>query len=141
VPGATAVMVAVLVPVTDAAAVARPFEPEAFETLAMFVAEEFQVTAVVRLDVLESEYVPVAVNCCVCPAEIVDDAGVTATDRSCAAVTVNVVEPEMFVGGSTALRVVVPTRPAVAMPREPAAFEMLAMEGLDDCHVTVAVRS
>jgi hypothetical protein len=85
--------------------------------------------------------VPVAVNCCVWPAEIVGDAGVTTTDTSCAAVTVNVVEPETFVAGSTALRVVVPTRLAVATPRVPAAFEMLAMEGLEDCHVTVALRS
>jgi hypothetical protein len=56
-------------------------------------------------------------------------------------VTVNVVEPETFVAGSIALRVVVPTRPAVATPRVPAAFEMLAVEGLEDCHVTLAVRS
>ena len=53
-PGTAAVMVAVLVPVTDAAAVARPFDPEAFEMLATFVAEELQVTAVVRGDVVES---------------------------------------------------------------------------------------
>ena len=55
VPGTVAVMVAVLAAGTDAAAVARPFEPEAFEMLATFVAEELQVAVVVRSAVLESE--------------------------------------------------------------------------------------
>jgi hypothetical protein len=55
VPGTVAVMVAVLGADTDAAAVARPLEPEAFEMLATFVAEELHVTVVVRSTVLESE--------------------------------------------------------------------------------------
>jgi hypothetical protein len=55
VPGTAAVMVAVLVPDTDATAVARPLEPEAFEMLATFVAEELHVTVAVRSTVLESE--------------------------------------------------------------------------------------
>ena len=54
-PGTVAVMVAELAAGTDAAAVARPFEPEAFEMLATFVAEELHVTVVVRSTVLESE--------------------------------------------------------------------------------------
>ena len=54
-PGTVAVMVAVLGADTDAAAVARPLEPEAFEMLATFVAEELQVAVVVRSAVLESE--------------------------------------------------------------------------------------
>ena len=54
-PGTVAVMVAVLGADTDAAAVARPLEPEAFEMLATFVVEELHVTVVVRSTVLESE--------------------------------------------------------------------------------------
>ena len=80
-------------------------------------------------------------NCCVWPAKMEGDAGVTATDTSCAAVTVSVVEPEIFVAGSTALTVVVPTDAVVANPFEDSAFERVATAGVDELHVTVDVRS
>jgi hypothetical protein len=48
--------------------------------VATLVAEEAQVTWLVRFCVLLSEYVPVAVNCCVTPEEIFWLAGVTAME-------------------------------------------------------------
>src|SRR5262249_12498645 len=51
-------------------------------TVATLVFEEAHVTWLVRLWVLESEYVPVALNCCVAPTVSVGFAGVTAIDVS-----------------------------------------------------------
>lgn len=65
VPGFTAVIVAVLVPDTVAGAVARPGGAGTFEMVATVASEELQVTSAVRGRVLESVYVPVAVNCSV----------------------------------------------------------------------------
>src|SRR5437773_1574570 len=57
------------------------------------VAEEIQVTELVRFCVLPSVYVPVAVNCCGNPAAIDGFAGVTAIDTSAGGATVSVVDP------------------------------------------------
>jgi hypothetical protein len=62
--------------------------------VATAAAEELHVAVLVRFCVLPSEYVPVAVNCCVLPLVIDAFAGVTAIDTSVAAVTVSVVLPE-----------------------------------------------
>src|SRR4051812_30443795 len=64
----------VLVPMDKAEA-----RPVVF-TLATPVFAEFQVAELVRLAVVASEYVPVAVNCCVAPVKMVGFAGVTAID-------------------------------------------------------------
>ena len=61
--------------------------------VAAVVFDEAQVTEDVMFCVLLSEYVPVAVNCCVVPLGIEGLAGLTAMDTSVAAVTVSVVEP------------------------------------------------
>ncbi len=50
--------------------------------VATAVVDEVQVTWLVRFWVLESEYVPVAVNCCVPPMRHDGFAGVTAIDVS-----------------------------------------------------------
>jgi hypothetical protein len=70
-PAAVAVMF--VLPV--ATAVANPL-PEIVATL---VVAEAHVAELVRSFVLLSEYIPVAVNCCVAPAAIDAEAGVTAT--------------------------------------------------------------
>ena len=57
----------------DETAVARP--PAL--TTAITVFEEAHVTWLIKFWVLASEYVPVAVNCCVAPAKKVGDTGVT----------------------------------------------------------------
>lgn len=135
--GSLAVMV---VAPTDAV-VASPFDPPALEMLATAPADELHVTVDVRSCVVELLYVPVAVNCRVRPSGTLVDAGVTAIETSCAAVTVSVAEPEMFVAGSRAVMVVVPITPAVATPSEPLAFETEAMAGVVDDHVTAVVRT
>ena len=64
---------------------------------------------------LPSEYVPVAVNCCVPPTTIVGFAGVIAIELSVGTVcTVNVVLP--VTPASVAERVVLPADTAVARP-------------------------
>jgi hypothetical protein len=54
-------------------------KPEAL-TVVMLESDELHVTELVRFDVLPSEYVPVAVNCCVVPITIEGLAGVIAKD-------------------------------------------------------------
>ena len=56
---------------------------------------DVHVTLAVRVCVLPVVYVPVAVNCRVCPAAIDGAAGVTAIDTSAGAVTVTVPKLEM----------------------------------------------
>ena len=70
----TTVDVPVVIPVASPAAV----------IVATDVVDEVQVTWLVRFCMLESEYVPVAVNCCVPPCAIDGFAGVTAIEVSVA---------------------------------------------------------
>jgi hypothetical protein len=72
---------------------ATPVAKPAPETVATDAFEELQVTEFVMTSVLASEYVPVAVNCCVAEIAMLGFAGVTAMDVSVAAVTVRTVEP------------------------------------------------
>jgi hypothetical protein len=74
--------VAVIVVEPAATAVASP---EAL-MVAFDVSDEPHVTDAVMFFVLLSEYVPVAVNCCVVPVVTLGFAGVTATEASVAAV-------------------------------------------------------
>src|SRR5262245_48443633 len=74
----TAPSVAEMVAVPVAAAVASPVAL----IVAAAVFEDAHVTWLVRSSVLESEYVPVAVYCCVAPAVSVALAGMTAIDVS-----------------------------------------------------------
>ena len=106
-------------------AVASPLEPAAL--LMDAITEGFgvvvQVTDDVRFCVVASEYIPVAINCCVVPLAILGLTGVTPMDDRVAAVTVNVVLPEI----SPDVAVIVmgpPTVNAVASPLEPAALLM-----------------
>src|SRR5271157_6376148 len=69
---------------------AKPAE----EIVAVARDPEDQVTLFVKFCVLPSVYVPVAVNCSERPATTEGSPGVTAIERSAAAVTVRVVEPE-----------------------------------------------
>jgi hypothetical protein len=62
-------------------------------TVATGVAEEIHVELPVRFCVVPSLYVPVAANCCDCPAATVAMLGVTEMEVSTAAVTVSVAEP------------------------------------------------
>src|ERR1700740_338054 len=84
--------VAVICVVPAATPVANPVAPP---IVAKPVFDDFHVTLVVMFFVELSLYVPVAVNCCVLPATIEGDAGVTAMDCSVtpAAFTVSIAVP------------------------------------------------
>src|SRR5262249_61195757 len=84
-----ATTVRLVLPVTEpsaAAIVVVPVAPAVASPPAVTVAapvfDEFQVTWLVRFCVLASEYLPVAVNCCVPPTVTVGVAGVTAVEVS-----------------------------------------------------------
>lgn len=79
----------VLVP-TPAAAASPPVEV----IVATEAVPDAQFATDVRINVELSEYVPVAMNCCVVPFAIEGFKGVTAIDVSVGAVTVSVVEPD-----------------------------------------------
>lgn len=131
--------VAVITVVPVATDVARPCEPGAFETVAVAAVPEFHVTSAVRSCVDASVYVPVAVSCFVRPSGMLGFVGVTAIETSVAGVTVSAAVP--LIVPSVAVIVVAPTAAAVARPREPAAFEIVAVATRLDDHVTCVVRS
>jgi hypothetical protein len=68
-----------------------------------------------------------------------DDAGDSGGGAT--GVTVSAAVPEMGVEASVAVIVVAPSATAVARPWEPEAFEMVAVLGEDEDHVTASVRS
>jgi hypothetical protein len=78
--------------------------------VAAAVFEEVKVTLLVRFCVELSLNVPVAVNCCVKPATMLDAVGVTVIDTKVAAVTVSVEVPAIV--PLFAVIVVVPTAAA-----------------------------
>src|SRR5580658_7576878 len=131
--------VAVMVEAPVATAVARPWEPEALDTVASAVTDDDHVTASVRLAVLRFEYVPVAVNCWVSPAAIDAVGGDTAMLTSTAGVMVRTAVPRM--SPEVAVMVEAPVATAVARPWEPEALDTVASAVTDDDHVTESVRS
>ena len=102
--------VAVMIGAPAATAVARPL----LLTVATKVFDELQVTCVVILKLVPSEYAPVAVNCWVTPAGMLGLAGVTDMEDKVAEVTVRVVLPEIL--PEMAVMVAVPAEKAVARP-------------------------
>jgi hypothetical protein len=123
---------------TDAA-VATPRVPAAFEMLAIDGADDVQVTCAVSVCVVPSLNVPVAMNACVAPVGTAGDDGVIAMERSTAAVTLSETLPAIPVPGSVAVRVVVPTDSAEAIPSLPAALEMVATATAEDVQLTIVV--
>ena len=99
------------------------------EMVAMAAFADAQVTDAVRLRVLPSEYVPVAVNCCVLPLAIDGFAGVTAIELNTVALTVRFALPATR--PEVAMTCVVPCATPVARP--PAV--MVAVAELDVDHV------
>jgi len=134
--------VAVIVVVPGATADALPLVPPALLMVALEVSDELHVTDAVKFCVVLLEYVPVAVNCCVKPAgltEMLGLAGVTAMETSVALVAVRVVVPEIV--PRVAVIVVEPAAAADAIPLEPTALLMVALEVSDELHVTADVKS
>ena len=119
-------------------AVARPRNPD---TLLMVMAVPFddaQVTLVVKICVVESLKVPVAVNCWVALIAMSAPVGVTASEASTAGVTVSVAMLEVT-PADTAVIADVPVPAAKALPCEPAALLMLATERVAENQVALPV--
>src|SRR5690348_470826 len=110
--------------------------PEVFN-VATVVSLDDHDTVLVRFCVVLSLNVPVAVNCCVVPKATEESAGVIAMERSTAAVTVRVVDPDTL--PEVAATVVVPIPTLVARPCDPAVLLTLATLGLLETHCTVVV--
>src|SRR5580658_8768120 len=127
--------VAVMVTAPVATPVARPWEPDALETVAVPFADDDQVTLSVRFCVVRLEYVPVAANCTVWPTPRDTTGGVTAMATSTAGVTVRAAVPGMSVTGSVAVMVTAPVATPVARPPE----ETVAVALLDDAQLTLSV--
>ena len=131
--------VAVIVVEPAATGVASPIEPAVLLIPAMDDDDELQVTAVVRFCVEPSEYVPVAVNCCVLPMAMLGLVGVIATETSVAGFTISVVDPDRV--PDVAVIVVEPAAAAVTSPIEPAVLLIPAMDDADELQTTSTVRS
>ena len=78
-------------------------------------------------------------SCCCVPFAMLVFVGVTAMDKSVAAVTERVVAPDTL--PSVALMAVLPIATLVARPLLPAALDTAATEGFVEDQVAVAVRS
>jgi hypothetical protein len=123
--------VAVMVGVPAEKAVARPL----LLTVAIDVSVELQVTCVVILKLVPSEYVPVAVNCWVAPIGMLGLAGVINMEERVAEFTVRVVLPEIV--PEVAVIVALPAAMAVAWPL----LLMVATGAFEELQVTCGVIS
>jgi hypothetical protein len=105
--------VAVIVVGPGATEVANPFEPTALLIVATDLDEESQVTDVVRFCVVLSEYVPVAVNCCVLPKAILGLAGVTSIEVNVAPELIVPAPPTLQVASTAASEIITTTIPSL----------------------------
>ena len=112
-------------------AVAKPLA----STLTTNVFVEAQITCVVILWLVPSEYAPVAVNCKVSPEDSLELTGATDTEERVAEVTVKVVLPEI----PPELAVMMRLPAAMAVARPP--LVTVATAGFDDPQVTCMVIS
>ena len=127
--------VAVMVDKPVATPVARPV----LDIVTTFVFDELQAIVPVIFCAVLSEYVPIAINCCVAFNAMLGLLGVTAIETSIAgAVIVNITDPDILPDKpllDVALIVVVPAATAVARP----VFEILALLVSVDVQATESV--
>jgi len=121
--------------------VANPLKPAALSMVATDASEDIHVADDVKFCVEESEYVPVALNCCFVPRETLAAPGLTVIDISVSSVTFSVAVPVFPETGSTAVIVVSPAANEMANPLEPAALLTVATAMSEDVHVTDDVKS
>jgi hypothetical protein len=121
--------------------VARPFEPAVFDTWATVGSDASQAAVPVRSRLVESVYVPVAVNCCFAPSAMDGAGGVIASEVRRAAVTVKAVLAESPDPGSVAEMVVVPSPTVEASPRAAPVVDTVATLKTDVDQFTLAVMS
>lgn len=84
--------------------------------------------------VVPSEYVPVAVNCCVMPMARLAPEGVTAMEFRTGALTVSAAELDINPPNDAVINVV-PVPTDTASPCDPAVFPTVATVGDDELHV------
>ena len=133
--GLTTLPCVAVIPVVPAATPVA--NPVAAPIVANPVFDDFHVTLVVMFLVELSLYVPVAVNCCVLPATIEGDAGVTA-------IVFSVTPAAVTVSGSFALTTlpcvaVICVVPGATPVANPVAAPIVAKAVFDDFHVTLVV--
>lgn len=126
----TAPEVALMVTLPSLRPVARPLTVME----AKLLPDDAQVTVLVMSCVVESENVPVAVNCCCTPNGMVLPAGVTAIEFRVALVTVRVAVP--VTEPEDAVMVLVPAARAMAVPWVGTALLIVATLVLDEVQVT-----
>jgi hypothetical protein len=124
-------MLAVIVAVPGSTPVASPL----LLTVAIELAEEPHLAVPLRFCVLPLLYLPVAVNCWLFPAATEAVAGVTESEVSTAAVTVNVADP--LIAPTVAVIVAVPWATPVA---NPVALFIVATAVAEDAHLALVVR-
>lgn len=129
-PPSTAPIVVVPVPVVEAAPVLL--------MIATVISDELQATCPIRLSVVPSLNVPIAVNCCGEPKAIFGFAGLIVIELKVAFVTVNGATPTT--PKNEAVTVAVPGAFPVAKPNEPDALLRVATDGFEDVHSTEFVR-
>ena len=130
--------VAVILKLPEATGVNNPLLPTVLLIVAIADTLEPHVTFVVKFWVLPSEYVPVAVNCCVMPSGvIVTPPLVTAIDNKVALLTLNVVLPDTPF--KVAVIILVPAVIGVTRPLLPTALLIVAVAVVPELHVTKLV--
>jgi len=112
-------------------AVARPL----LLIVATDISVELQMTCVVILKLVPSEYVPVAVNCRVAPIDMLGLAGVINMEERVAEFTVRVVLPDIL--PEVAVMVALPATTAVAWPL----LLMVATDAFDELQLACGVIS
>lgn len=126
---------AIMVVLPVAALCAKPVE----STVATVDTLELQLAVLVRFRVVESVYIPVAVNCWLVPTDAMDGlAGVMAIESNTAVVMVKMVEPET--DPEVAVMFVVPVARLLASPLVPVLLLIVATIAADELHCTVVVR-
>lgn len=109
--------------------------------VATVATDEVQVTWPVRIIVLLSLNVPVAVNCCALPWVTVGLLGVTAIDTRVALDTASVAAGLLTMPANTAVIDVCPGATPVVKPGCPGALPIVANDGWLEAQVTFVVRS
>jgi len=106
--------------------------------VATLTSDDDQVTCAVRFSELPSLKLPVAVNCCVPPNDMVVVSGATVMESSVALVTVNVAAPDC--PANSAVMVAVPGATPVAKPLVGDALLTVAIDAGDEVQLTELVR-
>ena len=136
-----AASVAVMVVLPSPTLFAKPIPAVSLPMVATAASLEFQVTDAVISWVVESEKVPVAVNCSVVPKASDGSVGVISMETKLASVTLSVVLPLSPLAESVAVIATLPAATALARPLLAASLPTVAIVSSADVQSTCAVMS